>query len=187
MKRIIDWVLSLVLLLVLHLHGLDLCRHLAGEQRQPHLFAAAGRSEGKPFTIYKLRTMKHVENDTSVRFAGDDQRVTVIGRFLRKARIDELPQLWNVLTGDMSLIGPRPEQLGLIDSIETQVPLFSLRHSLRPGITGWAQVARDMPMTFRPHGRSFPRSLVCQQQLLARGLVDRLSDAQGCQYRIGSR
>ena len=96
---------------------------------------------GKPFTIYKLRTMKHVGHDTPVRFTcKDDQRVTLTGSFLRKTRIDELPQLWNVLIGDMSLIGPRPEQLGLINSIETEIPLFSLRHSLRPGITGWAQV-----------------------------------------------
>ena len=70
----------------------------------------------------------------------DDVRITRIGKVLRNNRIDELPQLWNVLIGEMSLIGPRPEQLRLIGSIQNEIPAFSLRHSLRPGITGWAQV-----------------------------------------------
>ena len=71
-----------------------------------------------------------------------DKRVTHIGKFIRKYRIDELPQLYNVLRGDMSLIGPRPEQMDLLEGLVEKVPLFPLRHSVRPGITGWAQVCQ---------------------------------------------
>lgn len=142
LKRIIDWVVSLMLLLILTPFMVLIFFIIALESKGSPIFSQQRVGiGGKAFTIYKLRTMKHVEHDAPVSFTcKDDQRVTVIGRFLRKTRIDELPQLWNVLIGDMSLIGPRPEQLGLINSIETEIPLFSLRHSLRPGITGWAQV-----------------------------------------------
>ena len=98
---------------------------------------------GKAFTMYKYRSMKEADDTTQAKFADvNDKRITKIGKFLRKTRIDELPQLWNVLIGDMSVIGPRPEQLGLIDTIQDELPLFSLRHAVRPGITGWAQVCQ---------------------------------------------
>ncbi|MBM4371749.1 MAG: sugar transferase, partial [Deltaproteobacteria bacterium] len=70
----------------------------------------------------------------------DDPRVTRIGRILRRTRIDELPQLWNVLMGDMSFIGPRPERRHFVDRLKETIPFYSLRFSVRPGITGWAQV-----------------------------------------------
>jgi lipopolysaccharide/colanic/teichoic acid biosynthesis glycosyltransferase len=93
---------------------------------------------GKVFTIYKLRTMKRQgEGDAT---AVGDLRVTWVGKLLRRFRIDELPQLWNVLKGDMSLIGPRPEQPDLARSYVRQMPAFAFRHLVRPGITGWAQV-----------------------------------------------
>jgi lipopolysaccharide/colanic/teichoic acid biosynthesis glycosyltransferase len=96
---------------------------------------------GKPFTMYKFRTMRTTFEGAPAKFAEkQDTRITRIGKFFRKTRIDELPQLWNVFIGDMSLIGPRPEQTGLLSAIQTEIPLFSLRHSIRPGITGWAQV-----------------------------------------------
>lgn len=96
---------------------------------------------GRPFVIYKFRTMQHADEGSKAKFTDKyDARVTAIGKFLRKYRIDELPQLWNVIIGQMSLIGPRPEQAALNELIQQEIPLFSLRQSLRPGITGWAQV-----------------------------------------------
>ena len=69
-----------------------------------------------------------------------DQRITRVGRWLRHYRLDELPQFWNILRGEMSLIGPRPEQPSFVDQFEKTIPLYLLRHAVRPGITGWAQV-----------------------------------------------
>jgi len=96
---------------------------------------------GRPFRMVKFRTMvTHAEQNGSA-FAEDaDPRITRVGRFLRQFRLDEIPQFWNVLRGDMSIIGPRPEQLTFADQFDEEIPLYQLRHNLRPGITGWAQV-----------------------------------------------
>jgi exopolysaccharide biosynthesis polyprenyl glycosylphosphotransferase len=88
---------------------------------------------GETFEIIKLRSMKSVAGE-------DDPVVTRVGRITRKFRIDELPQMWNVLKGDMSLIGPRALVVSEVERFESKVPYFSLRHSVRPGVTGWAQV-----------------------------------------------
>jgi sugar transferase (PEP-CTERM system associated) len=97
---------------------------------------------GRVFTIYKLRTMgADAEVGTGPIWSTvNDARVTPVGRFLRKTHVDELPQLWNVLRGDMSFIGPRPERPGFVIELTAQIPFFSQRQVLKPGITGWAQI-----------------------------------------------
>jgi lipopolysaccharide/colanic/teichoic acid biosynthesis glycosyltransferase len=74
-----------------------------------------------------------------------DKRVTRVGAFLRKSRIDELPQLWNVLKGDVSLIGPRPELPDLVHFYNTEIPYYGVRHLIKPGLSGWAQIHHDVP------------------------------------------
>lgn len=97
---------------------------------------------GEPFRMWKLRTMRPEQPGAAVRAAvHGDRRVTPVGRILRRFRIDELPQLWNVLKGDMSLIGPRPEAAPLHDEYMRQLPKYAYRYLVRPGITGWAQVS----------------------------------------------
>ncbi len=96
---------------------------------------------GRPFRMVKFRTMRTDAEEHGNAFATvTDDRVTKTGRFLRHFRLDEIPQLWNVLLGEMSIIGPRPEQKGFAEQFADEIPLYALRSNLRPGITGWAQV-----------------------------------------------
>jgi sugar transferase (PEP-CTERM system associated) len=97
---------------------------------------------GRPFTLRKFRSMRADAEvaGTPVWARDDDDRVTAVGRVIRKARIDELPQLWNVIRGDMSFVGPRPERPFFVDRLSEQIPLYGQRHAVRPGLTGWAQV-----------------------------------------------
>lgn len=84
--------------------------------------------------------MRYQSQEPAAQFAQtNDQRITRVGRFIRRWRLDELPQLYNVLAGHMSLIGPRPEQLAFVDAFATRIPAYTYRHLVRPGITGWAQ------------------------------------------------
>jgi len=96
---------------------------------------------GRVFKVIKFRSMRQdAEKDGAVWAMRNDTRVTRVGAFIRKVRIDELPQLWNVLKGDMSFVGPRPERPVFVKELERQIPYYSLRHNVMPGVTGWAQV-----------------------------------------------
>ena len=105
---------------------------------------------GRPFRLHKIRTMRHdCEKATGPRWAvPGDPRITPLGRFLRQTHLDELPQLWNVLRGEMSLVGPRPERPEFVPDLEQAIPHYRDRLLVRPGVTGLAQV--QLPRRHRP-------------------------------------
>ena len=143
-KRVFDAVCSLLLLFVFSILMALVMVVIKLETTGPAIFAQQRIGlGGVSFTMYKFRSMVTDAERGGAQFAArGDKRVTRVGKFIRKYRIDELPQLYNVLRGDMSLIGPRPEQKNLLDELVEEIPLFPFRHSVRPGITGWAQVCQ---------------------------------------------
>ncbi|MER9677547.1 exopolysaccharide biosynthesis polyprenyl glycosylphosphotransferase [Mesorhizobium sp. M0208] len=142
LKRLFDIAFaSLLLLFLFPLMAVVACA-IALESGRPVLFRQTRRGFcGKPFNIYKFRSMTVQENGADIRQAQrNDARVTRLGRILRQSNIDELPQLFNVLRGEMSLVGPRPHAVAHDDTYSTIIASYAYRHRVKPGLTGWAQI-----------------------------------------------
>lgn len=142
-KRLVDVVLSGGLLLLSAPVMIVSAIIIKFETPGPVFYLQERVGEGNvPFKVIKFRSMgQDAEKDGAVWAQKNDSRVTRFGGFIRKVRIDELPQLWNVLKGEMSLVGPRPERQVFVEQLVEEIPYYGIRHVVRPGITGWAQVS----------------------------------------------
>lgn len=145
-RRLVSTFVSLVLLLIVTplIPVIALAIKLTSPGPVLYRQKRVGRG-GEYFNCYKFRTMRaDAEADTGPTWAGDDDpRITRVGRFLRQTRLDEIPQLFNVVRGDMSFVGPRPERPEFVDWLTREIPYYNLRHIVRPGVTGWAQVSYE--------------------------------------------
>ncbi len=140
-KRILDIIIAVLALVILSPVMLVTAIAIYFEDGRPIIFkqTRVGK-DGKKFTVYKFRSMRD-EDISTPRFANQEEdRITKVGRFIRKRRIDEIPQFINVLRGDMSIVGPRPEQPNFHKDLSEKIPFFDHRLMVKPGITGWAQV-----------------------------------------------
>ncbi|MES2956962.1 MAG: TIGR03013 family XrtA/PEP-CTERM system glycosyltransferase [Pseudomonadota bacterium] len=149
-KRIFDVMCATVLLVLSAPLMLITMLLIAADSRGPIFYRQERVGlNGRPFDVVKFRSMRcDAEEDGNPRWAAQaDDRVTRIGRLIRRVRIDELPQLYNVLKGEMSMVGPRPERPYFVDSLTKDIPYYAVRHSVKPGVTGWAQVRYEYGAT----------------------------------------
>ena len=142
-KRLLDILLSGCALIVLSPVLLIVAILVRFKLGSPVIFCQErpGKNE-KIFKMYKFRSMavQKPSEEKNAWTTKNDPRVTPVGKFIRKTSIDELPQLWNILKGDMSLVGPRPERPHFVEKFREEIPRYMVKHQVRPGLTGWAQV-----------------------------------------------
>lgn len=142
MKRPLEILLAIILFVILIIPALIISLLIKMTSRGPLVFKQIriGRNE-KEFTIYKFRSMREDAEKNGPQWSlEDDSRITALGKFLRLTHLDELPQLINIIRGDLSFVGPRPERPEFIEQLKKDIPYYDLRHLVRPGLTGWAQL-----------------------------------------------
>jgi exopolysaccharide biosynthesis polyprenyl glycosylphosphotransferase len=161
-KRLVDIVFGLVAVLlaapIMLLAGLAVWFETGG----PILYVQTRVGlKGRPFQLLKFRSMRtDAEANGEAQWARrNDPRATRVGRFLRQYRLDELPQCWNVLRGEMSFVGPRPERPAFVEMLSAEIPYYEERHSVRPGMTGWAQVQYPYGATVQEAARKLEYDL----------------------------
>lgn len=148
-KRAIEFLIAVLIGVILLPVELAIALLVTLTSRGPAIYrqVRVGRS-GRDFTLYKFRTMRTNAERTGAQWAApNDARVTAVGRLLRATHLDELPQLWNIIRGDLSFVGPRPERPEFVAKLKTQVPFYEMRLLVTPGVTGWAQIHYPADLT----------------------------------------